>query len=137
MNGDTIGALAVLFLFGGPIAAWIIHRVFSHAEYMAMIRNGMTPPPDLVNPLSGHRSNVFYVGQPVVFQLGGAAQSYEVRDYWGERIDQGPAAERITLKVQKPGWYKLYVEHVQQSHLGADLDFLVGKSGADIPRDSH
>lgn len=46
MNGDTIGALAVLFLFGGPIAAWILHRVFSHAEYMAMIRNGMTPPPD-------------------------------------------------------------------------------------------
>jgi len=46
MNGDTIGALAVLFLFGGPIAAWIVHRVFSHAEYMAMIRNGMTPPPD-------------------------------------------------------------------------------------------
>jgi len=37
----------------------------------------------------------------------------------------------------KRGWYKLYVEHVQQAHLGADLDFLVGGSGADIPRDSH
>ncbi|HWP19089.1 MAG TPA: L-arabinonate dehydratase [Burkholderiaceae bacterium] len=35
------------------------------------------------------------------------------------------------------GWYKLYVEHVQQAHLGADLDFLVGCSGAPIPRDSH
>jgi dihydroxy-acid dehydratase len=35
------------------------------------------------------------------------------------------------------GWYKLYVDHVQQAHLGADLDFLVGSSGAPIPRDSH
>lgn len=37
----------------------------------------------------------------------------------------------------KRGWYKLYVDHVQQAHLGADLDFLVGSSGAGIPRDSH
>ncbi|WP_284615043.1 L-arabinonate dehydratase [Aquabacterium humicola] len=35
------------------------------------------------------------------------------------------------------GWYKLYVDHVQQAHLGADLDFLVGGSGAPVPRDSH
>ena len=35
------------------------------------------------------------------------------------------------------GYYKLYVDHVQQAHLGADLDFLVGKSGAPVPRDSH
>jgi dihydroxy-acid dehydratase len=35
------------------------------------------------------------------------------------------------------GWYKLYVDHVQQAHLGADLDVLVGGSGSDVPRDSH
>ena len=35
------------------------------------------------------------------------------------------------------GWYKLYVDHVQQAHLGADLDVLVGGSGADVKRDSH
>src|SRR5690349_394823 len=35
------------------------------------------------------------------------------------------------------GWYKLYVDHVQQAHLGADLDVLVGKSGARVTRDSH
>ncbi|HJW11485.1 MAG TPA: IlvD/Edd family dehydratase, partial [Albitalea sp.] len=39
--------------------------------------------------------------------------------------------------VPQRGWYKLYVEHVQQAHLGADLDFLVGSSGADVPRESH
>jgi dihydroxy-acid dehydratase len=35
------------------------------------------------------------------------------------------------------GWYKLYADHVQQAHLGADLDILVGGSGTDVPRDSH
>jgi len=35
------------------------------------------------------------------------------------------------------GWYTLYVDHVQQAHLGADLDVLVGGSGADVKRDSH
>ncbi|MCM3871585.1 MAG: L-arabinonate dehydratase [Pyrinomonadaceae bacterium] len=35
------------------------------------------------------------------------------------------------------GYYKLYVEHVMQADRGADLDFLVGKSGAEVPRESH
>jgi dihydroxy-acid dehydratase len=37
----------------------------------------------------------------------------------------------------KRGYYKLYVEHVLQADQGADLDFLVGSSGAPVPRDSH
>jgi L-arabonate dehydrase len=35
------------------------------------------------------------------------------------------------------GWAKLYFDHVLQAHEGCDLDFLVGCSGAPIPRDSH
>jgi dihydroxy-acid dehydratase len=35
------------------------------------------------------------------------------------------------------GYWKLYVDHVLQAHQGADLDFLVGKSGAFVPRDNH
>jgi len=35
------------------------------------------------------------------------------------------------------GWERLYVQHVQQAHQGADLDFLVGHSGARVARDSH
>jgi dihydroxy-acid dehydratase len=41
------------------------------------------------------------------------------------------------LPAPERGWARLYVNHVQQAHLGADLDFLVGASGAGIPRDSH
>jgi dihydroxy-acid dehydratase len=35
------------------------------------------------------------------------------------------------------GWVKLYTEHVLQADSGADLDFLVGASGHEVPRDSH
>jgi L-arabonate dehydrase len=72
----------------------------------------------------------------------------------GDMIELDVAARRLHLEVTdeelaqrradwqaperpKRGWYKLYVEHVQQAHLGADLDFLVGGSGADVPRESH
>ena len=39
--------------------------------------------------------------------------------------------------VPDRGWVKLYVEHVQQADKGADLDFLVGRSGSHVARDSH
>jgi dihydroxy-acid dehydratase len=35
------------------------------------------------------------------------------------------------------GWYKLYIDTVLQADRGADLDFLVGKSSADVTRESH
>ena len=35
------------------------------------------------------------------------------------------------------GYWKLYVDHVNQASEGCDLDFLVGKSGAFVPRDNH
>ena len=35
------------------------------------------------------------------------------------------------------GWVKLYCETVQQADRGVDLDFLVGKSGAKVGRESH
>nr|WP_314622868.1 IlvD/Edd family dehydratase [uncultured Noviherbaspirillum sp.] len=44
---------------------------------------------------------------------------------------QPPAAPAVR------GWTKLYVDHVQQANLGADLDFLVGRTGAAVPKDNH
>ncbi|MFN3379431.1 MAG: IlvD/Edd family dehydratase [Runella zeae] len=35
------------------------------------------------------------------------------------------------------GHNKLYIEHVTQSHEGCDFDFLVGKSGSEVSRESH
>jgi dihydroxy-acid dehydratase len=44
-------------------------------------------------------------------------------------VPPAPRAER--------GWVRLYVDHVLQADQGADLDFLVGASGDDVPRHSH
>ncbi len=48
---------------------------------------------------------------------------------------------RARWKRPKPpmsrGYWKLYIDHVLQADQGADLDFLVGKSGDFVPRDNH
>jgi dihydroxy-acid dehydratase len=44
-------------------------------------------------------------------------------------VPPAPAATR--------GYVKMYLDHVQQANEGADLDFLVGSSGAPVPRDNH
>jgi dihydroxy-acid dehydratase len=35
------------------------------------------------------------------------------------------------------GYLRLHQTHVEQAHLGADLDFLKGGSGGKVTRDSH
>ncbi|MBX3239206.1 MAG: dihydroxy-acid dehydratase [Chitinophagaceae bacterium] len=35
------------------------------------------------------------------------------------------------------GYVQLYINHVEQAHLGADFDFLKGSSGSEVTRDSH
>jgi len=72
----------------------------------------------------------------------------------GDMIELDVSARRLHLEVsdeelqrrkaqwaapERPerGYARLYVDHVQQAHLGADLDFLVGGSGAEVPRESH
>jgi L-arabonate dehydrase len=46
-------------------------------------------------------------------------------------------AEWKAAPLPERGWLRLYVKHVQQACDGADLDFLVGKSGAPVARDNH
>ncbi|HTA39498.1 MAG TPA: hypothetical protein VK760_10490 [Candidatus Acidoferrales bacterium] len=46
MEETVVPVFAILFLFGGPIAAIIIWRVLAHQERMEMLRRGITPPPD-------------------------------------------------------------------------------------------
>ena len=40
-------------------------------------------------------------------------------------------------QTRKGGYQQLYVHHVMQADQGADLDFLVGCRGAEVPRESH
>jgi L-arabonate dehydrase len=55
--------------------------------------------------------------------------------------DQELASRLAEWKAPEPplksGYWKLYVDHVLQADEGVDLDFLVGKRGAFVPRDNH
>ena len=73
----------------------------------------------------------------------------------GDEIELDVAGRRLQLLVddeelarrraawQRPpprmagGYQKLYLDHVQQADSGCDLDFLVGRRGAGVPRESH
>jgi len=73
----------------------------------------------------------------------------------GDRISLDVEARRLELRVEEaelaqrkaqwkppqnaamPGYQTMYVSHVLQADRGCDLDFLVGRRGAAIPRESH
>jgi dihydroxy-acid dehydratase len=54
-----------------------------------------------------------------------------------EELEKRRAAWKAKDSEYKRGYASLYINHVQQSHLGADFDFLRGKSGPEVKRDSH
>jgi L-arabonate dehydrase len=55
--------------------------------------------------------------------------------------DEELARRLANWKAPEPpmtsGYWKLYVDHVRQADEGADLDFLMGKREAFVPRDNH
>lgn len=52
-------------------------------------------------------------------------------------LAQRRAAWRPAAPRADRGYVRLYINHVQQANTGADLDFLVGKSGSVVDRESH
>jgi L-arabonate dehydrase len=54
-----------------------------------------------------------------------------------EELLKRKATWKQTEKIQPRGYVHLYQTHVQQAHLGADMDFLKGSSGSEVARDSH
>ena len=54
-----------------------------------------------------------------------------------EELAARKAVWKQTEKVHPRGYAYLYQTHVEQAHLGADMDFLKGGSGSEVARDSH
>jgi dihydroxy-acid dehydratase len=54
-----------------------------------------------------------------------------------EEIAKRKAAWKSLHPKATRGYVKMYQEHVEQAHLGADMDFLRGGSGSAVTRDSH
>ena len=60
--------------------------------------------------------------------------SLEVSD---KELEARKKVWKQTEKMQTRGYVHLYQNHVEQAHLGADMDFLKGGSGSEVTRDSH
>lgn len=58
-------------------------------------------------------------------------------DVTEEELTRRKAAWVAPEPLADRGYVRLYLDHVQQADLGADLDILVGKSGAEVTRDLH
>jgi dihydroxy-acid dehydratase len=75
-------------------------------------------------------------GNPIVLDVPRRLLQLDVPE---DELVRRTASPRVTGAYAAPrrGWPRLYVEHVQQADSGADLDFLVGTSGPEVPRESH
>lgn len=58
-------------------------------------------------------------------------------DISDEELQKRRAAWIAPPPMAARGYVKLYIDHVQQAHLGADLDILQGCSGDEVTRDLH
>jgi len=58
-------------------------------------------------------------------------------DISDEELAKRKAAWQEPEPVATRGYVKLYIDHVQQAHLGADWDVLNGGSGSQVTRDLH
>lgn len=116
-----------------------------------VLRKGIT---DMVRISDGRMSGTAYgtvvlhvapeaaVGGPLALVQTGDMIELDVpkRRLHMEVSDEELARRKGAWKVPEPparGWYRLFHDHVLQADQGVDLDFLVGKSGAAVPRDNH
>jgi len=54
-----------------------------------------------------------------------------------KELDRRRKSWKPPAPAMATGYQRLYVDHVLQADKGCDLDFLVGKRGAEVPRHSH
>lgn len=83
---------------------------------------------------TGGNFSVIQTGDIITLDVLNRSLHVDVSDEELQRRKQNwkppkPRAER--------GYVSLYINHVEQSHVGADLDFLKGGSGSEVTRDSH
>jgi L-arabonate dehydrase len=73
-------------------------------------------------------------GDRIIVDVGERLLQLDVSD---EELDARRASQAAPSSKAMSGYQGLYVRHVLQADQGADFDFLVGKRGAAVPRESH
>ena len=73
-------------------------------------------------------------GDLITLDVPNRTLTIEVSD---EELARRRSTWKSSVTYSTRGYVHLYQTHVQQAHLGADLDFLNGSSGSEVARDSH
>jgi dihydroxy-acid dehydratase len=75
-------------------------------------------------------------GDPIVLDVPARALHLDVPP--AELARRTPPEAATSAYAAPPsGWQRLYIDHVLQADRGADLDFLVGRRGPEVTRESH
>jgi L-arabonate dehydrase len=146
-------ASAVLVLRNcGPVGYPGMAEVGNMGLPPAILKQGVT---DMVRISDARMSGTAYgtvilhacpeaaVGGPLALVEDGDAIELDVEarrlhvDVSEEELARRRALWRPPAPPDGGGYVQLYVRHVQQANTGADLDFLRGCRGHDVPRESH
>lgn len=89
-----------------------------------------------VSPESASGGNLALVYDGDMIQLDVAAGQLNLLVEEEELVKRRTAWKVSTTEITR-GYVNLYINHVEEAHLGADFDFLKGSSGSIVTRDSH
>jgi len=89
-----------------------------------------------VSPESALGGNFAVVKDGDIIELDVEARKLHL-DVSDEELTKRKAAWIAPEPLAVRGYVKIYIDHVQQAHLGADLDILRGGSGSEVTRDLH
>ncbi|HEY3633219.1 MAG TPA: IlvD/Edd family dehydratase [Jatrophihabitantaceae bacterium] len=75
-------------------------------------------------------------GDPIVLDVAAQRLTVDLPD--AELARRAPSSETVAAYADPTGgWERLYIDHVLQADRGADLDFLTGRRGHAVGRESH
>jgi L-arabonate dehydrase len=83
---------------------------------------------------AGGNFSVIQTGDIITLDVPNRTLRVEITD---EEFERRKKVLTINLPPTDRGYVSLYIQHVQQAHMGADMDFLRGGSGSVVLRDSH
>jgi len=83
---------------------------------------------------AGGNFSVIQTGDIITLDVAKRSLNVDISD---EILTARKAALKQAENSKQRGYVGLYIRHVQQAHLGADMDFLRGGSGSVVTRDSH
>jgi dihydroxy-acid dehydratase len=89
-----------------------------------------------VSPESALGGNFAVVKDGDIIEIDVLARKLHL-DVSEEELTERKAAWVAPKPLAARGYVKIYIDHVQQANLGADLDILRGGSGSEVTRDLH